>query len=89
VTDGQTDGHRRPSARRADGLKITCARCTRLLQCSYVISELVSHEQVRKVLRTQKVAPSGDKSKTIDLAGMMSRMCMLSFVTFRCVLTKP
>ena len=44
-------------------------------------------KQVRKVLRTRKVAPSGEKSKTVDLSGMMSRMCMLSVVTFRCVLT--
>ena len=29
------------------------------------------------------------KSKTADLSGMMSRMCMRSFLTFRCVLTKP
>ena len=45
--------------------------------------------QVRKVLRTRKVAPSGKKSKTIDLSGMILRMCVRSFVTFRCVLTKP
>jgi len=46
-------------------------------------------KQVRQVLWTRKVAPSGGKSKTVDLSGMMSRMCMLSCVTFRCVLTKP
>ena len=29
------------------------------------------------------------KSKTVDLSEMMSRMYMGSFVTFRCVLAKP
>ena len=57
--------------------------------CSFSAWSQLVVKQVWQVLRTRKVAPSGEKSKTVDLSGMMSRMCMLSFVTFRCVLTKP
>ena len=37
----------------------------------------------------RKIINEEEKSKTVDLSGMRSRMCMLSFVTVRCVLAKP
>ena len=39
------------------------------------VFEWLLSKQVQQVLRTWKVAPSGEKSKTVDLSGVMSRMC--------------
>ena len=39
--------------------------------------------------KSREIINEEEKSKTVDLSGMMSRICMRSFVTIRCVLTKP